>query len=315
MMLEILLKMEESLTFFFEGSEGDLLSSANDWSANFTAEQVIYNSSSGEIMVHRGVYSYFDSIKDEMSEKIINLNSELVTVNLVGYSQGGAISTLLHHYLKSSSSKNGNPEIKLNTALFGAPGAVSVFSNADKTSTLNYLNLTSDIIQFRYGNDAIPYAFDFQYGYNYPFEGRYFHFITDEISDNAHKLGPEDKESISSTWVRGRGPYQGDDKRNPPQAWTDWSYYFLGNLAKMADQDYSEMDHTAYCRLFNLGKHKYKDNASVKIIYYWSASDKDNNFDISDMTLVDGTSIDTLGNIIDNSGITLRYRAQNNIVH
>lgn len=116
----------------FQGSTSKL-----DWKQNFDFLQVPYKRMPKKFRVHRGLLKKYKSVRDDIFKLIEGIESLKVS----GFSQGGALATLLHEDVAFN-----KPEILLKTVVFSTPRVFSWFTPKDRFTNLVRVEIGFDII-------------------------------------------------------------------------------------------------------------------------------------------------------------------------
>lgn len=106
-----------NLDIYFEKSNG-----ATDWKNNFAFIAKPYRDMKNLWFCHRGFLKVWKSIEPHIANLI--LDPKIKTINIVGYSHGGAIAQLCYEYVKFN-----RPDVKVTGFGFGAPRVLWGFAS------------------------------------------------------------------------------------------------------------------------------------------------------------------------------------------
>lgn len=99
----------EKLTIYFEGSNG-----LTDWWNNFQFPAKPYRNMENLWFCHRGFLKVWKSIEPYVASDILDVS--ITTIEVVGYSHGGAMAQLCYEYIKFN-----RPDVKVTGFGFGSP--------------------------------------------------------------------------------------------------------------------------------------------------------------------------------------------------
>ena len=99
----------EKLTIYFEGSNG-----LTDWWNNFQFPAKPYRNMENLWFCHRGFLKVWKSIEPYVASDILDVS--ITTIEVIGYSHGGAMAQLCYEYIKFN-----RPDVKVTGFGFGSP--------------------------------------------------------------------------------------------------------------------------------------------------------------------------------------------------
>lgn len=99
----------ERLTIYFEGSNG-----LTDWWNNFQFPAKPYRNMENLWFCHRGFLKVWKSIEPYVASDILDVS--ITTIEVIGYSHGGAMAQLCYEYIKFN-----RPDVKVTGFGFGSP--------------------------------------------------------------------------------------------------------------------------------------------------------------------------------------------------
>ena len=112
-----LVRNGSKLYVYFEKSNG-----ATDWRNNFDFPAKPYREMGDKWYCHRGFLKVWKAIEPEIKDEL--LNPQILEIEIVGYSHGGAIAQLCYEYVKFH-----RPEIIVSGYGFGAPRVLWGFAS------------------------------------------------------------------------------------------------------------------------------------------------------------------------------------------
>lgn len=134
---------------YFEWSNGEL-----DWKNNFDFPAKPYRDMENTWFCHRGFLKVWKSIEPHIADTIND--PEVRTIDIVGYSHGGAIAQLCYEYVKFN-----RPDVKVEGVGFGAPRVFWGFANKKVMERFKGFEI------IRVGNDLVthlpPVIFGFRH--------------------------------------------------------------------------------------------------------------------------------------------------------
>lgn len=216
---------------------------SGDWQANALVDPVPFVTEAGTLMVHEGIVEYYKNIVSDIDNEIINISSSNSNANIriTGYSQGGALATLLHYHLKTNSGLLDLPKMDLDTVTFGSPGIVKMDGDTLISSLRDYSDKTNDIIHFVYGYDILPYLVDT----NYIPEG-WMRYIGDMSKEDRHVFKYQELNDITplpSDYIFSLKLTNG---RNLPEEGVERDLQFSAEITKIINGNFDNSDHAGY---------------------------------------------------------------------
>jgi len=127
---------EDKIVIKFQGSCSKL-----DWLQNFDFLVKPYKHMEKVFFVHRGFLKKWKAVKDDIIPKVIFKHK---VIQILGYSQGGALAQLCHEYIYF------HTKIQPNTIVFGSPRVFGFWQSKLLKSRL------SNVIRYENGNDIVP---------------------------------------------------------------------------------------------------------------------------------------------------------------
>ena len=129
----------DKLTLFFEKSNGLL-----DWLNNFNFPAKPYRKMENSWFCHRGFLKVWKSIEPFIKDDICDLS--VSTIDIIGYSHGGAIAQLCYEYVKFN-----RPDVEVTGVGFGSPCVLWGFPC--EAVKIRF----ADFVIVRNGNDLVTY--------------------------------------------------------------------------------------------------------------------------------------------------------------
>lgn len=109
----------EKLTLYFQGSSG-----LTDWKNNFDFPAKPYRRMDSVWFCHRGFLKVWKSIEPYVAPDILDLT--ITTIEVIGYSHGGAMAQLCYEYIKFH-----RPDVAVTGYGFGSPRVMWGFASAE----------------------------------------------------------------------------------------------------------------------------------------------------------------------------------------
>jgi predicted lipase len=177
---EYYIKILDNVAFIsFQGSTSKL-----DWKQNLDFLQVPYKRMPKKFRVHRGFLNKYKSVRNEIFQKIEQVDS----VKISGFSQGGALASLLHEDIAFN-----YPGKLLSTVIFSSPRVFSWFTPSNRFRNLLSIRLNRDIITI------LPF---FLFGYKHVGQIKSVNRKGEKIKNRILRLSIKDHTKLlEATWT------------------------------------------------------------------------------------------------------------------